>query len=238
MHYYQFNIGDYVKSTKHLDPIEDLIYRRLLDLAYDTEKPLSENIQKTARLIGLKNNETETQAILDEFFDLTKKGYIQKRVKKEIDHYHSRAITARANGKKGGRPKKTQSVNLANPDKTGLKAKQEPLTINHKPITNNHSKRSNVPYQHILNLYHKILINNPSVVIFSDKRKRMVKKLYEHHENHKNLEWWESYFNRINSSPFLTGKVEGNGRKPFKADFDWILNIDNFVKITEGKYHE
>ena len=56
MHYYQFNIGDYAKSTKHLDPIEDLIYRRLLDIYYDTEKPISSDIKKTARLIGLKNN--------------------------------------------------------------------------------------------------------------------------------------------------------------------------------------
>lgn len=133
MHYYQFNIGDYAKSTNHLDLIEDLIYRRLLDLAYDTEKPLSPDIQKTARLIGLKTHEKETKAILDEFFKLTKNGYIQKRVQKELSRYSAKADAARANGKKGGRPKKTQSVNLANPVGTQEKAKQEPITNNHKP---------------------------------------------------------------------------------------------------------
>lgn len=94
------------------------------------------------------------------------------------------------------------------------------------------------PYQEILNLYHEILTNNPKVVIYSDERKKKVKKLYNYHDNHKAIEWWENYFNLINESHFLTGKVEGNGRKPFSADFDWILNINNFVKITEGKYHE
>lgn len=134
MHYYQFNIGDYAKSTKHLDPIEDLIYRRLLDLAYDTEKPLLKDVNKIARLIGMKTHLEETQAILDEFFKLTKNGYCQKRVQAEINKYHAKACSSRENGKKGGRPKKTQQVNLANPEETQPKAKQEPITTNHKPI--------------------------------------------------------------------------------------------------------
>ena len=136
MHYYQFNIGDYAKSTKYLDPMEDLIYRRLLDICYDTEKPLPDSIDKITKLIGLKNNTVETQAILDEYFKLTKNGYIQKRVNKELSKYRAKADSARVNGKKGGRPKKTQSVNLANPTLTQSKAKQEPITNNHKPITN------------------------------------------------------------------------------------------------------
>jgi len=136
MHYYQFNIGDYAKSTKYLDPMEDLIYRRLLDICYDTEKPLPNSIDKITKLVGLKNNTIETQAILNEYFKLTKNGYIQKRVNKELSKYRAKADSARVNGKKGGRPKKTQSVNLANPPLTQSKAKQEPITNNHKPITN------------------------------------------------------------------------------------------------------
>ena len=131
MHYYQFNIGDYVKSTRHLSPIEDLIYRRLLDLCYDTEKPLPEDPAKIARLIGLSENLTETQAILEDYFIKTQKGYIQKRVQKELKKYSAKASAARENGKLGGRPKKTQSVNLANPELTQSKAKQEPLNNNH-----------------------------------------------------------------------------------------------------------
>ena len=34
------------------------------------------------------------------------------------------------------KPKKTQSVNLANPDETKPKANHKPLTTNHKPISN------------------------------------------------------------------------------------------------------
>lgn len=117
--------------------MEDLIYRRLLDVCYDTEKPLPKNIEKIAKLIGLKNNLTETQAVIEEYFKLTKSGYIQKRVQKELSKYKGKAEAARANGKLGGRPKKTQSVNSANPVETKQKANQEPRTKNHKPIKDN-----------------------------------------------------------------------------------------------------
>ena len=134
MYYYQFNIGDYQKSTKHLTPIEDIAYRRLLDLYYDSEKPLDQDIDVLTRLICLRDHKIETQQILSEFFQLTKKGYIQKRVEKELSAYSAKATAARVNGKKGGRPKKTQSVNLANQELTQEKAKQETLNKKHKPV--------------------------------------------------------------------------------------------------------
>ncbi len=121
-----------MKSTRHLSLIEDIAYRRLLDLYYDTEKPLDLNIDILVRLIGLKDYKTETQQILSEFFSETKKGYIQKRVQKELGKYAAKATAARENGKLGGRPKKTQPVNLANPDLTQSKAKQETITTNQK----------------------------------------------------------------------------------------------------------
>lgn len=134
MHYYQFNIGDYAKSTLHLSILEDLAYRRLLDRYYDTEKPLEADLTKLCRFIRMGSYEKETQQILDEFFSLTQKGWIQKRVQKELGAYSAKADAARANGKLGGRPKKTQSVNLANPTLTQEKAKQETLTIKQETI--------------------------------------------------------------------------------------------------------
>lgn len=149
MHYYQFNIGDYAKATRHLSNNEDLAYRRLIELYYDTEKPLINDIKKLSRLINMRENEQDIEVVLGDFFIESENGYTQNRIEREIINYHSKADKARANGKLGGRPKKananpeetkgkakiTQPVNLANPDLTGLKANQEPLTTNHKPIT-------------------------------------------------------------------------------------------------------
>ena len=39
MHFYSFNIGDYASHTRHLTPMEDLAYRRLLDIYYLHEQP-------------------------------------------------------------------------------------------------------------------------------------------------------------------------------------------------------
>ncbi|TXH13476.1 MAG: DUF1376 domain-containing protein, partial [Hyphomicrobiaceae bacterium] len=40
MHHYPFHPGDYMLDTAHLEPMEDLAYRRLLDFYYSSEKPI------------------------------------------------------------------------------------------------------------------------------------------------------------------------------------------------------
>jgi len=137
MHYYQFNIGDYAKSTRHLTLMQDLAYRRLLDMYYDTSKPLSTDVKKLSRLIGMPENQADVEVVLSDFFDLYDIGYSQKRVDEELAAYIQKAEKARANGKKGGRPPKadrnpeeTPLVNLANPVVTVLQTKHKPLTIN------------------------------------------------------------------------------------------------------------
>lgn len=151
MHYYQFNIGDYAKATRHLSNTEDLAYRRLIDLYYDKEQPLIKDVSKLSRLINMRENHEEIKTVLEDFFTETEEGYQQSRIDSEIANYHAKADAARANGKKGGRPrkakanpdetegkaKKTQSVNLANPYETEGKAKKSESKANHKPITNN-----------------------------------------------------------------------------------------------------
>ena len=152
MHYYQFNIGDYAKSTKHLTLLEDLAYRRLLDIYYDTEKPLNSNVKQLARIAGMSAHTDEITNVLADFFTETEEGFTQKKAACEIEAYQAKAGTARVNGKLGGRPKKTQpepketqSVNSANPDETGLQGNYKPLTTNHKPTTNNQLEEKTTP---------------------------------------------------------------------------------------------
>ena len=147
MHYYQFNIGDYAKHTRHLTLMEDLAYRRLMDFYYNSELPLSSDVKKLSRLVGMPDHKIEVAQVLEDFFCLTDEGYIQKRIADEIEKYAAKAAAARSNGTKGGRPpgkknevktgkvkpKITQPVNSANPAETGSKANHEPLTTNHKP---------------------------------------------------------------------------------------------------------
>ena len=49
VNYYPFNLGDYAAHTGHLEPMEDLAYRRLLDVYYMREEALPSDIQYTAK---------------------------------------------------------------------------------------------------------------------------------------------------------------------------------------------
>lgn len=128
MHYYNFNIGDYDSHTKHLTPIEDLIYRRLLDLYYLTEQPINASSTVVARRINMRGHEDEVQSILDEFFELTPDNeYINKRADEEIFKYHSKLEAASRAGKASAQRRlNDRSTNVQ------LNNKQE--TINNKQL--------------------------------------------------------------------------------------------------------
>lgn len=87
MHYYQFNIGDYASHTRHLNLLEDLAYRRLLDLYYLQERPLNVGITSVARQINMRDHEADVKAVLEEFFELTDQGWIHRRADQEIAKY-------------------------------------------------------------------------------------------------------------------------------------------------------
>jgi len=116
MNYYPFHPGDYLRDTAHLDPLEDLAYRRLLDLYYLSEAPIPLETQLVSRRLRLGYE--SVISVLNEFFVCTENGYTHKRCDAEIADYRHRQDKSRQNGKLGGRPKKTQQVILANPEET------------------------------------------------------------------------------------------------------------------------
>lgn len=141
MNFFPFHPGDYMLRTAHLDPIEDLAYRRLIDLYYVNEAPLTGTAEELARVIRLRSNTTEVAAVLREFFAEEDGTWNHSHCDDVIDQYRAKAQTAVENGKLGGRPKKTQDKPSNNPEETqpvisdnqsetGSKANQEPITNN------------------------------------------------------------------------------------------------------------
>lgn len=131
MHYYQFNIGDYKSHTGHLSPIEDLIYRRLLDVYYLTERPLNTGLTAVSRQISMREYEEDVRAILEEFFTLTDDGWINKRADQEISKYHSKVEQA----SKAGKASAERRLNGRSTD-VQLNIKQETINIKHKTENN------------------------------------------------------------------------------------------------------
>jgi len=141
MHYYQFSIGDYRRDTDHLSLIEHAIYRYLIDWYYLDEKPIPTETQSVCRRLRLSGIvETEAlEAVLKDFFKLESDGWHHPRIDMDIASYHHKQKTNQENGKRGGRPKKTQSVILGYDSETELEPNTK-ATINHKPITKNQDK--------------------------------------------------------------------------------------------------
>jgi uncharacterized protein YdaU (DUF1376 family) len=112
--WYKFHLGDYITHTLHLSDAEDLAYRRLLDLYYMSEKEIPLNTEEVARKIRLDLDITES--VLDEFFEKTETGYRNNRCDAEISKYQHQVATNRSLGKRGGRPKKTESETESEPN--------------------------------------------------------------------------------------------------------------------------
>jgi len=131
MNYYNFHIGDYISHTIHLSLEEDLAYRRLLDMYYDTELPIPNNIPLVSRKLRISAEVVKT--VLDEFFELTEEGFKNFRAESEIAEYQRFIEKQKANGSKGGRPKKSHRKPTANPTQSQKKPNQEPITNNQEP---------------------------------------------------------------------------------------------------------
>lgn len=100
MHYYQFNISDYKSHTEHLEPLEDLAYRRMLDWCYLHEKPLPKSKDEIARMIRMRSHSDCIAVVLREFFTKTENGeYIHKRVFLEIEKANAKSSKARESAK-------------------------------------------------------------------------------------------------------------------------------------------
>lgn len=120
-------------DTAHLEPLEDLAYRRLLDLYYSSESPIALETELVSRRLRLGSE--VVSKVLAEFFERRETGWHQARCDAEIADYKARSDRARQNGKNGGRPK-TQGKKptglflgsdkkpTGNPEETGSKANQ------------------------------------------------------------------------------------------------------------------
>jgi uncharacterized protein YdaU (DUF1376 family) len=245
MHYYQFSIGDYRAATAHLSNDEDLAYRRLLDMYYDTEKKIPLDTQWVAR--RLRMDFKTVQAVLVDMFEKQEDGWFHARCQEVIEHYHAMAEKNRANGKLGGRRKNPVGNPVGSDSEPSAKA-----TNNQEPITTNQSIEAKAspdigkpksvppaPIQEIVEMYNRLLPMLPAVSVVNDSRKRAIAARWrdvvttDKMDRQQGLEFFEWYFTMVKDSNFLTGKS-----KDWKADLDFLFNASKFPRIIEGTYHK
>lgn len=135
MHFYSFNIGDYISHTQHLTNIEDLAYRRLLDHYYLHERTLNEDVAYVARKINMKDNVLEVQTVLEEFFKLeVGKGWINPRADEEIEKYQSKVQSAIRAGKASALARSNASSTVVQPNKKQETRNNKQETYNNKTL--------------------------------------------------------------------------------------------------------
>ena len=106
------------------------------------------------------------------------------------------------------------NVNMANGDSQN----GEPIPDN-KPIK----------YQEVIDIYHQLCPSFPKCKTLSEKRKSHIRARLSTYS----IEDFKEVFNNAENSDFLKGKVNN-----FKADFDWLMNDNNFAKVLEAKYND
>lgn len=247
MNYYPFHLGDYATHTAHLDPIEDLAYRRMLDLYYLRESPLPADIAEVARLIRLRDYQAQVESVLREFFQLTGDGWENARCHAEINAMAEKRAKARASAAASVNARRTnvertlseRSATVELPTPTPIptpEEREEPTVLPEKPSA---YRAPPCPTQEIVDLYHKHLPMLPTVLAVSDSRKRAISGRWrevcasEKFDREAGLEWFAWYFEHASKSRFLTGRS-----KEWKADFDFLINPSKFAKVVEGTYHK
>jgi len=128
MHYFQFEIKEWVSNTAHLSLEEEAIYLRLVNWYYDSEKPIPRDTATLFRKLRIVDQCGIAQMILNEFFIPLETGeWIHKRCDAEIEKYHAKVEQASKAGKASAQKRFNSRSTAVQPI-----INQESLIINHK----------------------------------------------------------------------------------------------------------
>lgn len=199
MNYYPFNVGDYAAHTGHLEPMEDLAYRRLLDQYYLREAPLPADVEATAKLVRMRSMKADVESVLNEFFTLTDDGWRHSRCDAEIAKMQDKQAKARASGlaSANARSKAQQAsaerslpAEQANVERSLAKEATDvqlptptpiptPIPEEKKPSASSAAKLPTCPTADLIDLYHEALPELPKVRLHTKDRARALKRVWE-----------------------------------------------------------
>lgn len=232
MHYFQFNIGDYASHTRHLSLIEDLAYRRLLDLYYLKDGEIYGDEAEVARQIGMRVNVSEVKQVLMDFFVIDGDRWSHSRCDAEIAHFRQKSEKASNAGKASAERRSNVRSTDVQPTNN-----QEPITNNQQPVIHSNECMSETPVSDEAEIKIKDVVEEwnhiaaklgkPKVRDLTPSRRQLLKARTVEYS----FEDFVTVFNAIERSKFLRGDTGWTG-----CTFDWVFKKGNFQKILEGNY--
>lgn len=235
------------------------IYRDMLDCYYDTERPLPKEMDILMDMLGAEGDEDRNiiERHLRFKFVESEDGYRHPVCDAVIAEYHSKAETARANGRKGGRPKAKQNKPsgfqsgsnqdaISNQDESGLKTNHKPLTTNHNIKPSCHQSADDggvqaiksserIPFQQIADVYNEVCGSHlPQCLKLTDKRKAAIRKVWnldvQGEKVFQDLAAWGDYFRECLKNPHWIGRND----RGWRADIEFLCRESTVLKLLES----
>jgi len=228
MHYFQFNIGDYASHTRHLSLLEDLAYRRLLDLYYLKDGQIYGDEADVARQIGMRTNVSEVKQVLMDFFVIDGDRWSHSRCDAEITHFRQKSEKASNAGKASAE----RRLNVRSTDVQPTN-NQQPITNNQQPIKEDMSSDDDaLTVDDVVEAWNSLAGDRglAKIVKLTENRRRQIKARIREYD----AEDWSTAMAAIYNSKFLCGEND----RGWKADFDFLLQPKSFVKLIEGAYNK
>jgi uncharacterized protein YdaU (DUF1376 family) len=249
VNFYPFHVGDYMAHTAHLDPLEDLAYRRLLDLYYLRELPIPSDIAETARLIRMKGNAAEVEAVLREFFTLADAGWTHERCDSEINKMQDKQAKARASAEASVKARSANAQRTLSERSTEVELPIPiPIPIpKEAETTAGVSDADTAPSADpvcavVVACYHLALPNCQRTEVLTPKRRRRIlfaDKLARQLSREQGWEWdrewfWSAYFGECQADPWLRGDVPNPKNPRWRQNLDVLIAEDRFAGIMDA----
>ena len=222
---FQFYAQDFLTGVMYLTNEEIGIYIKMLSKQWTDGKIPKKRL---GFLVGLEWDNF-SEELKEKFID--KGDYlINERLEQERDKKDSFIEKQRNNGKRGGRPSKNQSNKKPkqNPDESQKKPLEDEDEIEEEVEVENEDEKKEKQFEKILNEFNSKCSELPDVQKLTNKRKSAISQRLRDDGIEKIFE----VIDKTSKSAFLNGKSD----KGWKANFDWIMSPNNFIKVIENNY--
>ena len=150
--------------------------------------------------------------VVKKFVKDSEGNYYNIRMEEEIEKRAHFVDSRRGNGSLGGRPKKPNGKPNGKPTKKLIEDEDD----------------NGIDYGNIIECYHSFCPKMNKIVGIKGKRKGYVNARF----NEYGIDGIKDVLKKAGESDFLNG----SNPRLWKADFEWLMLPNNFVKVMEGKY--
>jgi len=154
---------------------------------------------------------------------------LKKALKRDLRKYESYIDKQKSNGKKGGRPKtqKTQAF-LKKPKKANSVNVNDNVSDNDNDILLKKVTKGSDLSKGVIDYFNGVCTSLPKVIKVTDKRKRLIVS--------REKEYSKDDLKKVIDLTAESAFLNGDNDRGWTANFDWIMEKRNFIKILEQTY--